>query len=204
MHASLKQLTVREDELCHARPAQRLSDSRLDRVKQRFHKTVCAINNGPAVRSRRSSPSTSLTNSQRGERYRHRTHPQGVAEAPLIHQPKQRAMVKIEAWRLVCARGSAETSPSSMGPQDRRQSTTVGLIYSSPDEPVRQKSDDTRGPDPNPSPNAEDMDDTETAALIGDCYAFGKVACCLPKRASHSPTDQPLNADQEFCGTISH
>ena len=48
VHASLEQLTVREDELCHARSAQRLSDACLERVKQRFDKTACAINNGPA------------------------------------------------------------------------------------------------------------------------------------------------------------
>ena len=51
-------------------------DARLERVKQRFDRTACAIKNGPArqpFRSRRSSPFTSSTSSQRTERCSHRT-----------------------------------------------------------------------------------------------------------------------------------
>ena len=62
------------------------------------------------------------------------------------------------------------------------QSTTVGPIYSNPEQLARQKSDDTRGPDPDPSPSAwtcardvsahGDVDDTKTAALIGGGHAL--------------------------------
>ena len=106
-------------------------------------------------------------------------------------QPKQRATVKIEAWCLVCVRGSAErVLPQWDRSTDVWQSTTVGLIYSNPERLARQKSDDTRGPDPNPSPSAwtcardasayENVDDTETAALIGGGQAFGKMHAACP------------------------
>ena len=67
-------------------------------------------------------------------------------------QPKQGATVKIEAWRLVCARGSAERVLLQRDHStDVWRSTTVGPIYSNPEQLARQKSDDTWGPDPSPS-----------------------------------------------------
>ena len=73
------------------------------------------------------SPSTSTTSSQRRERC---SAYQGQGVQP---EPKQGATVKIEAWRLVCVRGSAKR---------------VLLQWH-----ARQRSDDTRGPDPDPSPS---------------------------------------------------
>ena len=46
VHASLEKLTMKEDELCHARSAQRLSDARVERAKKRLDKTAYAIRNG--------------------------------------------------------------------------------------------------------------------------------------------------------------
>eukprot|EP00450_Noctiluca_scintillans_P036454 CAMPEP_0194550182 /NCGR_PEP_ID=MMETSP0253-20130528/95581_1 /TAXON_ID=2966 /ORGANISM="Noctiluca scintillans" /LENGTH=450 /DNA_ID=CAMNT_0039397619 /DNA_START=43 /DNA_END=1394 /DNA_ORIENTATION=+ len=89
-------------------------------------------------------------------------------------------------------------------------STTVGLIYLNPEGPVRQKSDGTWGPDPDPSLSAFDvrdsfarmgMDDTETVALIGGGHAFGKTHGACPMGAGPSPADQPLNPWPGACGT---
>ena len=62
VHASLEQLTVKEDELCHARSAQRLSDACFERVRQRVDKTVCSIKNSPARMPVRSARSSLFTN----------------------------------------------------------------------------------------------------------------------------------------------
>ena len=88
-------------------------------------------------------------------------------------------------------RGPAErVLPQRDRSTDVCQSTTMGPVYSNPEQLAGQKSDDTRGPDPDPSHSAwtcardasvhEDVDDTETAALIGGGHAFGKMhAACL-------------------------
>ena len=92
--------------------------------------------------------------------------------------------MKIEAWRLVRVRGSAERVQLQWDHStDVWQSTTVGPINSNPEQLARQTSDDTWGPDPSPSAWTcardasahEDVDDTETAALVGGGHAFGKM-----------------------------
>ena len=44
----------------------------------------------------------------------------------------------------------------------------------------------------------------DTAALIGDCYAFGKVACCLPMESESFSSRSALEPRPGVCGTISH
>ena len=104
-----------------------------------------------------------------------------------------------EARRLACVRGSAEgVLPRWAHKTHVCHSTTEGLVYSNPEVPVRQRSDDTRGPDSDPSPSAwtrdpfahEDVDDTETVALIGDGHAVGKKhGTCHEREPSTSRSD---------------
>ena len=92
--------------------------------------------------------------------------------------------MKIEAWRLVRVRGSAQRVQLQWDHStDVWQSTTVGPLYSNPEQLARQTSDDTWGPDPSPSAQTcardasahMDVDDTETAALVGCGQGFGKI-----------------------------
>ena len=70
-----------------------------------------------------------------------------------------------------CAR-IGRVSSTTMGPQDTRLT-----VHSNPEKPARQRSDDTRAQrsDAHDAFALESTDDMETAALIGDGHAFGKM-----------------------------
>ena len=192
-------------------------------TQQRFDKAVNLIRNGPA-RDRSIEKKFTVCKfykqSTKREMQSQDASPQVVA--PLGHQPqpKQGATVKIEARCLVCVRGSAERLFLQWDHRtDVRQFTTVGPIYSKPEEHARPESDDTWRPDPDPSLPAlgrerdafahEDVDDTETAALIGDGHAFGKRhgACHASEpfssRSALEPSARSLRNDQTLNAKMS-
>ena len=55
-----------------------------------------------------------------------------------------------------------------------------------------------------PALGREDVDDTETVALIGDGHAFGKKHGTCHEGATLTPADQPLNLQPGAWGTTSH
>ena len=95
-----------------------------------------------------------------------------------------------------------------MGPRDRRLTVCDSWTHllEPREQPVKQRSDDARGPDPGHSLSLrldardafahKDVDDTETESLIKDGHASAKKhGVC--QRTSISPADEPLTLSQE-------